>query len=59
MYENINFNLKKKNIKKQTKKKTKKQNKLKRKRKSIFVENHMGYDDIVCEFALCTPNLFD
>ena len=27
--------------------------------KRIFVENLTGYDDIVCEFALCTFNLFD
>ena len=27
--------------------------------KIISVENLTGYDDIVCEFALCTFNLFD
>ena len=27
--------------------------------KRISVENLMGYDDIICEFALCTFNLLD
>ena len=26
---------------------------------TVFVENLRGYDDIVCEFALCTFNLRD
>ena len=26
---------------------------------TVSVENLMGYDDIVCEFALCTFNLRD
>ena len=29
------------------------------KEKRIFVKNLMGYDDIICEFALCTFNLLD
>ena len=27
--------------------------------KGLSVENLMGYDDIVCEFAMCTFNLLD
>ena len=50
------------------KKKTKKKNKQTRRQKKanktkeekwISVENLMGYDDIICEFALCTFNLLD
>ena len=51
-----------------TKKKTKKKHKQTRRQKKanktkeekrISVENLMGYDDIICEFALCTFNLLD
>ena len=28
-------------------------------KKRVSVENLTGYDDIVCEFALCTFNLLD
>ena len=33
--------------------------KKKRTEKGIPVENLTGYDDIVCEFAMCTFNLLD
>ena len=51
--------------KKNTPKKPKKIEKQKRLEKmlllllTVFVENLTGYDDIVCEFALCTFNLRD
>ena len=41
-----------KNIKRRQKAKETKEEK--QKLKSISVENLMGYDDIVCEFAQCT-----
>ena len=48
------FNLKQKNKKKQqTHKKTKKAQETKEE-KRISLENLTGYDDIVCELALCT-----
>ena len=46
-----------KNIKRRQKAKETKEEK--QKLKSISVENLMGYDDIVCEFAQCTFNVFD
>ena len=46
-----------KKIKRRQKAKETKEEKQKLKR--ISVENLMGYDDIVCEFAQCTFNLLD
>ena len=46
-----------KNIKRRQKAKETKEEK--QKLKSISVKNLMGYDDIVCEFAQCTFNVFD
>ena len=59
-YHNIYFVIKKTTKQNKTKqdKKTKKAKKTK-KEKRIFVENLTGYDDIACEFALCTFPLFD
>ena len=37
----------------------KKKKKKKRKEKGISAENLTGYDDIVCEFAMCAFNLLD
>ena len=55
MYQNIYFYLKKQKENKKTKeKKEKKQAKETKEEKRISVENLAGYDDIVCEFALCT-----
>ena len=45
-----------KNIKRRQKAKETKEEK--QKLKSISVENLMGNDDIVCEFAQCTFNVF-
>ena len=50
------FNLKTKKTKKQTRSQKSKETK---KEKRIYVENPTGYNDIGCEFALCTFNLLD
>ena len=49
------------NFKTKTKKENKKTKKAKetKKEKRISDENLTGYDDVVCEFALCTFNLLD
>ena len=49
------------NFKTKTKKENKKTKKAKetKKEKRISEENLTGYDDVVCEFALCTFNLLD
>ena len=51
------FNFEKKKKKKNTRRQ-KKANETKEE-KRIAVENLTGYDDIVCEFVLCTFNLLD
>ena len=60
------FNFKIKEKQKKTNKQTNKQKKTTRQKaketkeeKRISVENLTEYDDIVCEFALCSFNLFD
>ena len=58
-YQNMYFNYKKKQPKKKKKKEKRRRQKAKetKEEKRISVENLTGYDDIVCEFALCTFNL--
>ena len=64
VYQNMYFSFPNKANKKKPNKQTRRQKKRKTKKetkeqKRISVENLTEYDDIVCEFALCTFNLLD
>ena len=56
MYQKIYFQFQNKTQKKETRRQKAKETK---EEKSVSVENVTGYDGNVCEFALCTFNLFD